>query len=193
MINMDMVSLEKIKKNIACTFYVSTFLIRLNNMKENMNCGRINEWIHGGKVPVCVTKTVTVSDVIQGSKADRVILPSLSISNTLMASSGLRERNSLAGSVWRRPCGPGERMWSGFMKGTALTNDMVLFYPPQKRASKWSKDAEILLSLQSAGLSFSTSVSSLSDLCVTGLCVKTERRVAHLEYLYPRRPGGGWL
>ena len=57
-------------------------------------------------------------------------LPSLSISNTLMASSGLRERNSLAGSVWRRPRGPGERMWSGLMNDTALTTDMVFSFRP---------------------------------------------------------------
>lgn len=42
-----------------------------------------------------------------------------------MASSGLRERNSLAGSVWRRPCATGERTWSGFMNDTALTTDMA--------------------------------------------------------------------
>lgn len=55
-------------------------------------------------------------------------LPSLSISNTLIASSVLRERNSLAGRVclrWR----PGEMgtlwLWRGIRKGSALCTDML--------------------------------------------------------------------
>lgn len=61
-----------------------------------------------------------------------------------MASSGLRERNSLAGSVWRRPWGTGERMGRGFRKGTALTTDIVLIIPRKFRRK--TKSAALTIS-----------------------------------------------
>lgn len=76
-----------------------------------------------------------------------VFLPSLSISKTLMASSGLRERNSLAGSVWRRPCGTGERIWSGLMNDSALTTDMFVLF---ERLSGKKSDGELSLWLYRA-------------------------------------------
>lgn len=59
-------------------------------------------------------------------------LPSLSISNTLMASSVLRERNSLAGSVWRRCLAGDTDAWRGLKKGSALTVDMLVTWLSSK-------------------------------------------------------------
>lgn len=41
-----------------------------------------------------------------------------------MASSGLRDRNSLAGRVCLRAWGPGEPRWGGRRNGAALATDM---------------------------------------------------------------------
>lgn len=70
-----------------------------------------------------------------GEKGSPFPLPSRSISNTLMASSGLRQRNSLAGSVWRR-WRPGEfwghRQRAGWRKGEVLSAGILL---PSRRTA----------------------------------------------------------
>ena len=122
-----------------------------------------------------------------------VCSPSLSISNTLIASSGLRERNSLAGSVWRRPRGPGERIWSGLMNCTELTKDM---FPPENCTFKVKKprlsDFSALLTRLTPRLkAWSVRNRDLE---------RTECSLLLLQYLYPRcavlvgyNPEAGWM
>lgn len=68
------------------------------------------------------------------------ILPSLSISNTLMASSGVRHRNSLAGSVcrrWRPEELCGLLRWMGLRNGRALITDILSISVPPINASSF--------------------------------------------------------